>query len=53
MLTKMKGDTKIIEEQTQLAHSLVQYLGVASPQDLSSQFGIQSAGELVDIISKV
>ncbi|KAK7034676.1 hypothetical protein VNI00_012318 [Paramarasmius palmivorus] len=51
-LTNIKGNTKIIEEQTQLAHSLVQYLGVASPQDLSSQFGIQSAGELVDIISK-
>ncbi|ESK87070.1 n-lysine methyltransferase smyd2-like [Moniliophthora roreri MCA 2997] len=53
-ITLSKGDTntKDIENQTQLAHSLVQYLGVSSPQDLSSQFGIESAGALVDFISK-
>ncbi|KAL0571883.1 hypothetical protein V5O48_010073 [Marasmius crinis-equi] len=45
-------DTKLIEDQAQLAHSLVQYLGVAAPQELAEQFGINSAGELVDVISK-
>ncbi|KAK1236420.1 hypothetical protein PQX77_000330 [Marasmius sp. AFHP31] len=45
-------DTKHIEDQTQLAHSLVQFLGVTAPQELAEQFGINSAGELVDIISK-
>ncbi|KAJ8073401.1 hypothetical protein PM082_011676 [Marasmius tenuissimus] len=45
-------DTKHIEDQTQLAHSLVQFLGVAAPQELAEQFAINSAGELVDIISK-
>ncbi|KAF9254291.1 SET domain-containing protein [Marasmius fiardii PR-910] len=45
-------DTKNIEDQTQLAHSLVQYLGVTAPQELSEQFGINSAGDLVDVISK-
>ncbi|KAG7092156.1 hypothetical protein E1B28_008525 [Marasmius oreades] len=45
-------DTKSIENQTQLAHSLVQYLGVTTPRELSEQFGIDSAGDMVDIISK-
>jgi len=37
---------------TQLAHALVQYLGVEAPTDLE-KYGIRSAGDLVDLISKV
>lgn len=37
---------------TQLAHALVQYLGVDAPTDLA-KYGILSAGDLVDLISKV
>lgn len=37
---------------TQLAHALVQYLGVEAPADLG-KYGIHSAGDLVDLISKV
>ena len=37
---------------TQLAHALVQYLGVEAPTDLE-KYGIHSAGDLVDLISKV
>ena len=36
----------------QLAHALVQYLGVNSSKELEP-FGIKGAGELVDFISKV
>lgn len=36
----------------QLAHALVQYLGVEAPTDLE-KYGIRSAGDLVDLISKV
>ncbi|KAK0183995.1 hypothetical protein F5146DRAFT_1076957 [Armillaria mellea] len=35
-----------------LAHSLVQYLGLSSPDELR-QFGINSSGDLVDLISRV
>ncbi|PBK94820.1 SET domain-containing protein [Armillaria gallica] len=34
-----------------LAHSLVQYLGLSSPDELR-QFGINSSGDLVDLISR-
>lgn len=37
---------------TQLAHALVQYLGVEVPTDLE-KYGIRTAGDLVDLISKV
>lgn len=37
---------------TQLAHALVQYLGVEAPTDLE-KYGIRNAGDLVDLISKV
>lgn len=37
---------------TQLAHALAQYLGVESPADLE-KYDIRSAGDLVDLISKV
>lgn len=37
---------------TQLAHALVQYLGVEAPTDLEN-YGIRSAGDLVDLISRV
>ncbi|KAJ8519784.1 hypothetical protein ONZ45_g3293 [Pleurotus djamor] len=40
-----------IESHTHLAHSLVRYLGVSSPEGLSP-FGITSAGDLVDILSR-
>lgn len=36
---------------TQLAHALVQYLGVGAPADLE-KYGIRSAGDLVDLISR-
>ena len=37
---------------TQLAHALVQYLGVEAPTDLE-KYGVRNAGDLVDLISKV
>ena len=37
---------------TQLAHALVQYLGVEAPTDLE-QYGIRNAGDLVNLISRV
>ncbi|KAG2144131.1 uncharacterized protein EDB93DRAFT_1153800 [Suillus bovinus] len=41
----------IVENNTHLAHSLVRYLGLSSPGDLS-EFGILSAGDLADLISR-
>jgi len=40
------------ESHTHLAHAIVRFMGLAGPQDLV-QFGINSAGELVDMISQV
>ena len=40
------------ESHTHLAHSVVRYLGVASPQELEP-YGLKSAGDLVDLISRV
>jgi hypothetical protein len=40
------------ELHTQLAHSLVRYLGLSSPSELA-EFGLNSPGDLVDIISRV
>lgn len=40
------------EIHTHLAHSLVRYLGIASPAELA-QYGLTSAGDLVDIVSRV
>jgi SET and MYND domain-containing protein len=40
------------ETHTHLAHSLVRYLDVTSPVELT-EFGLISAGDLVDIISRV
>ncbi len=40
------------ELHTRLAHALVQYLGLTSPQDLS-EFNIHSAGDLLDLTSRV
>ena len=40
------------ESHTHLAHSVVRYLGVASPQELEP-YGLTSAGDLVDLISRV
>ncbi|KAG1733445.1 hypothetical protein EDB19DRAFT_1222044 [Suillus lakei] len=42
---------RVVENNTHLAHSLVRYLGLSSPGDLS-EFGISSAGDLADLISK-
>ncbi|KAK0473758.1 hypothetical protein IW261DRAFT_1503300 [Armillaria novae-zelandiae] len=39
------------ELHTHLAHSLVQYLGLSSPDELK-QFEINSSGDLVDLISR-
>ncbi|KAF8920146.1 SET domain-containing protein [Mucidula mucida] len=39
------------ELHTRLAHALVQYLGLTSPQDLS-EFNIHSAGDLLDLTSR-
>ncbi|EJF63742.1 SET domain-containing protein [Dichomitus squalens LYAD-421 SS1] len=36
---------------THLAHSVVRYLGVSSPQELEP-YGLKSAGDLVDLISR-
>ncbi|KAG2108658.1 uncharacterized protein F5147DRAFT_694186 [Suillus discolor] len=41
----------VVENNTHLAHSLVRYLGLSSPGDLS-EFGILSAGDLADLISR-
>ncbi|KAJ3553381.1 hypothetical protein NM688_g3643 [Phlebia brevispora] len=39
------------ESHTHLAHSVVRYLGATSPEDLAP-FGLSSAGDLVDVISR-
>ncbi|KAM5533874.1 hypothetical protein V8D89_012414 [Ganoderma adspersum] len=39
------------ESHTHLAHSLVRYLSLASPQELAP-YGLTSAGDLVDLISR-
>ncbi|KAI0826452.1 SET domain-containing protein [Irpex lacteus] len=39
------------ESYTHLAHSVVRYIGATSPTDLEP-FGLSSAGELVDLISR-
>ncbi|PCH45077.1 SET domain-containing protein [Wolfiporia cocos MD-104 SS10] len=39
------------ESHTHIAHSLVRYLGVSSPLELEP-FGLKSAGDLVDLISR-
>lgn len=36
----------------QLAHALVNFLGMTSPQDMAD-FGMQNAADLVDLISRV
>lgn len=41
----------VVENSTHLAYSLVRYLGLSSPGDLS-EFGILSAGDLTDLISR-
>jgi hypothetical protein len=40
------------ETNTHLAQALVQYMGISSPADLA-QFGLMSAADLVDLISRV
>ncbi|OAX40443.1 SET domain-containing protein [Rhizopogon vinicolor AM-OR11-026] len=42
---------RVVENNTHLAHSLVRYLGLSSPGELS-KFGISSAGDLTDLISR-
>ncbi|KAG1735648.1 uncharacterized protein EDB91DRAFT_1238225 [Suillus paluster] len=42
---------RVVENNTHLAHSLVRYLGLSSPRELS-KFGILSAGDLTDLISR-
>ena len=42
----------VFESHTHLAHSVVRYLGVTSPQELEP-YGLMSAGDLVDLISRV
>lgn len=42
---------RVVENSTHLAHSLIRYLGLSSPGDLS-EFGILSAGDLTDLISR-
>jgi len=37
---------------TQLAHAIVRFLGLNSPQELAD-FGMDSAGDLVDLVSRV
>lgn len=44
--------TIAFESHTHLAHSVVRYLGVSSPAELAP-FGLSSAGDLVDLISRV
>ena len=41
-----------VEAHTHLAHSVVGYLGLTAPSDLE-QYGIMSAGDLVNMISRV
>jgi hypothetical protein len=43
---------RVVENNTHLAHSVVRYLGLSSPGELS-EFGILSAGDLADLISRV
>lgn len=43
---------RIVENNTHLAHSLVRYLGVSSPGELTA-FCISSAADLSDLISRV
>ncbi|KAH6904885.1 hypothetical protein BKA70DRAFT_1294081 [Coprinopsis sp. MPI-PUGE-AT-0042] len=43
--------TQEAEATTHLAHGLIQYMGLKSPQDLEP-FGIRSAGDLVDLVSR-
>lgn len=40
------------ESHTHLAHSVVRYIGASSPADLAP-YGLSSAGDLVDLISRV
>ncbi|KIJ63125.1 hypothetical protein HYDPIDRAFT_182437 [Hydnomerulius pinastri MD-312] len=40
-----------LEAHTHLAHSIVHYLGLSSPAELQ-EFGVTSAGDLVDLISR-
>ena len=40
------------ETYTHLAHSLVRYLGISSPVELA-QYGLTSAADLVDMVSRV
>lgn len=40
------------ESHTHLAHAMVQYLGISSPVELTP-YGLSSAGDLVDLISRV
>ena len=40
------------ELHTHLSHALVRYLGLSSPEELAG-FGLTSAGDLVDFISRV
>ncbi|KAG2140635.1 hypothetical protein DEU56DRAFT_735015 [Suillus clintonianus] len=42
---------RVVENSTYLAHSLVRYLDLSSPGDLL-EFGISSAGDLTDLISR-
>lgn len=44
--------TSSIDAHTHIAHSIVRYLGVSSPAELAP-FGINSSGDLVDLISRV
>ncbi|EJD41974.1 hypothetical protein AURDEDRAFT_105699 [Auricularia subglabra TFB-10046 SS5] len=39
------------ETHTQLAHGVVKFMGISRPQDLA-KFGINSAGDLVDLVSR-
>ncbi|KAI0076540.1 SET domain-containing protein [Panus rudis PR-1116 ss-1] len=39
------------ESHTHLAHSVVRYLGISSPEDMAP-YGLNSAGDLVDLISR-
>lgn len=41
-----------VEAHTHLAHSVVRYLGLTAPSDLE-EYGIMSAGDLVNMISRV
>lgn len=50
-LQKLPG-TEGSQLHTHLAHAIVRYIGLSSPQDLA-EYGIHSAAELVDLISSV